>query len=240
MPDSSPTASPATASTLTIQQIFAGPMGNCLYIVADEATSKAFIVDPAWDPIGLIDRVESEGMTVEGVLLTHTHPDHMGGDIFGQSIPGLKEMDQDPRGRELDIWVHSAEASRVTSVAGIPESRLRVLEDGHSVALGDQAIEVLHTPGHSPGCVCFLSGDQMIAGDTLFVQGCGRVDLPGSDIDAMYHSLQRLAQLPENVRFYPGHNYGPAPSSTIGEERETNMYLRVPSLENWRFLMNGM
>lgn len=220
-----------------VRQILAGPMGNCLYILGDPKEEKAFIIDPAWDPVGLYHAAEQDGYSVEGVILTHSHQDHIGGEIFGQYIDGLRELDQYV---QLPIRIHSSEAHRVTELTGIPSDRLSAFEDGNILELGSLEIEVLHTPGHSPGSVCFHCGDHLISGDTLFVQACGRTDLPGSSIDDMYHSLKRLAALPENTTVYPGHNYGPTPTSTIGNERQWNMFVRVPDLDRWRFLMTNL
>ena len=101
-----------------------------------------------------------------------------------------------------------------------------------------QHVTFLHTPGHTPGSQCFLVGDRLVAGDTLFVQGCGRVDLPGGDPEQMYYTLtQRLAKLPASTVLYPGHNYGPSETSTIGDELELNPYMRIRSIEDWRRLM---
>ncbi len=221
---------------LFLRQVPAGPMGNCLYILADGQQRSAYLVDPAWDPVGLLEMARAEGFTVDGVLLTHTHQDHVGGEIFGQHIPGIAELLEVA---ELPLHVHEAEAQRLVEITGAPEGLVRRYRDGDRLAVGSLEMEVLHTPGHSPGSSCFLGYGELIAGDTLFVQGCGRVDLPGSDPDAMFHSLQRLAALAPETRVYPGHNYGPTPSSSIGAELQQNMYLRIPDLDRWRFLMSG-
>jgi glyoxylase-like metal-dependent hydrolase (beta-lactamase superfamily II) len=223
--------------TFHVRQVPAGPMGNCLYVLGNPEARKAFIIDPAWDPVGLYQAAEADGYEVEAVVLTHSHQDHVGGEIFGQMIPGLRELDQHV---ELAVHVHSLEAARVRELTGIPNERIQTFEDGDQLKLGDASIEILHTPGHSPGSVCFLAGHHLISGDTLFVQACGRTDLPGSNIDDMFYSLQRLSGLPEETRVYPGHNYGPTPTSTIGNERQWNMFMRVPTLEKWQFLMNNL
>jgi glyoxylase-like metal-dependent hydrolase (beta-lactamase superfamily II) len=123
-------------------------------------------------------------------------------------------------------------------VTGVSDSDLRKVDDGDSLSLGDVQIRFLHTPGHTPGSQCFLVEDRLVAGDTLFVQGCGRVDLPGGDADQLYYSLtQKLAKLPPATVLYPGHHYGPTKTSTISAELEQNAYLRIQSLDDWRRLM---
>jgi glyoxylase-like metal-dependent hydrolase (beta-lactamase superfamily II) len=225
-----------TAPTVFLQQVFAGPMGNCLYLLGDQDSKEAFVVDPAFEPLGLVEVAETAGFTVVGVLATHVHPDHVGGDLMGFAIPGVRELLAE---RDLPIHIHAVEADRLELQTGTPKSNVRRYRDGDVFALGELRIRVLHTPGHSPGSSCFLVGRHLIAGDTLFVQGCGRIDLPGSDPDAMFRSLRRLAELPPETQVYPGHNYGPRPTSTIGDELRHNAYLRVESAEQWRRMMGG-
>jgi glyoxylase-like metal-dependent hydrolase (beta-lactamase superfamily II) len=125
-------------------------------------------------------------------------------------------------------------------VTGLEETDLKRVDDADKVRVGEIEIQFLHTPGHTPGSQCFLVDNRLVAGDTLFVQGCGRVDLPGGDPDAMYHTLTgKLAKLPTDTVLYPGHHYGPTPTSTIGDELQHNHYMRVRSLEDWRRLMRG-
>ncbi len=99
-------------------------------------------------------------------------------------------------------------------------------------------MKAIHTPGHTPGSQCFLAGSSLVSGDTLFTEGCGRVDLPGGDAGQMYHSLtQVLAKLPEETVLYPGHNYGAKPYSTMGEQKHENYFMRIRSLDEWIRLM---
>ncbi len=215
-------------------QIQAGPMANFVYVLADSATRKAWVVDPAWEPLAVVRIAQEQGYEVVGVLATHFHQDHIGGDIFGQHVPGVRELRAE---FDVPMLIHEAEAERGAEMAGCPPDRVEAFHDGDILELGDLRVEVLHTPGHSPGSCCFRTGSHVLTADTLFVQGIGRIDLPHSDVDAMYHSLQRLKALPPDLAIYPGHDYGPESSSTIGRELQWNAYLRPSSLEQWRAMM---
>jgi glyoxylase-like metal-dependent hydrolase (beta-lactamase superfamily II) len=215
----------------------AGQMANFMYILGDPASRAALIVDPAWDVASLLDVAREDGYDIEGVLVTHYHPDHVGGNLFGMKIEGVTRLLEEI---SVPLYVNKHEADGLRKVTGVSESDLRRVDDGDTVKIGEREIRFLHTPGHTPGSQCFLVDGRLIAGDTLFVQGCGRVDLPGSDPDAMYHSLTgKLAKLPPETVLFPGHNYGATPTSTIADELRHNVYLRIPSLEQWRLLMQG-
>ena len=213
----------------------AGQMANFVYLVGDRETRECLVVDPAWDVRDLLDVAERDGMKISGVLATHYHPDHVGGDLFGLSVQGLRElMTLCP----VPVHVMKHEAEGVRIVTGLSAGDLAVHEPGDTVMIGAIPIALIHTPGHTPGSQCFLVGNRLVSGDTLFVGGCGRVDLPGSDPDEMYLTLtQRLARLPGDTVLYPGHHYGPTPTSTLDVERRTNHYLRIRSIEDWRALM---
>lgn len=215
----------------------AGQMRNFMYLLGDSATREAFIVDPAWDVRSLLDVAEADGYTVRGALVTHYHPDHVGGDLWGVHVEGLARLLEQAA---VPVYVNKHEADGLKKVTGLEESDLKRVDDADRVRVGEIEIQFLHTPGHTPGSQCFLVDNRLVAGDTLFVQGCGRVDLPGGDPDAMYHTLTgKLAKLPTDTVLYPGHHYGPTPTSTIGDELQQNHYLRVASLDDWRRLMRG-
>ena len=112
-----------------------------------------------------------------------------------------------------------------------------IAADGERLKLGAVEIEVLHTPGHTPGSQCFKVKNTLISGDTLFINGCGRVDLPGSNAEDMYHSMCKLCSLPDDTLLLPGHNYGHVPNATMGETKKTNLYLRIDDLETWSSIM---
>ena len=132
------------------------------------------------------------------------------------------------------VHVNKHEAEGLKVVTGVSSSDLVVHDSGDVVTVGDVPITLLHTPGHTPGGQCFLVGDRLVAGDTLFVDACGRIDLPGADPAAMWDSLHnKLAKLPDEVVLYPGHDYGPTPTATMGEQKHSNPYLQVPTLQHW-------
>ncbi len=221
-------------SSLYFQQIPVGEMANLAYLVGSRETRECLLVDPAWSVDALLDRAEADGMKVTGALITHYHQDHIGGQIFGQSIEGLDRLlSRNP----MPIHVNKHETAGVEKVSGCSKSDLVSHEGGDTIELGDIRVRLVHTPGHTPGSQCFLveergRPDALISGDTLFLGSCGRVDLPGADPEAMYHSLNvTLKELSDDTLLYPGHLYSTEPVSTMGEQKRSNPYLRVTSLE---------
>lgn len=213
----------------------AAQMVNFSYLIGDTETRECLVVDPAWDVKGLVDAAAADGMQVAGALVTHYHPDHIGGDLFGHSVEGLPQLLEI---RAVPAHCNKAEAAGVRHMTGLSGSDVVLHEAGDAIAVGGVTIELVHTPGHTPGSQCFLVDGRLVSGDTLFVQGCGRVDLPGSDPAEMYRTLtQRLAKLPATTVLYPGHHYGPTPTSTLGDERRDNYYLQPRSLDEWLGLM---
>lgn len=215
---------------------FATQMANFVYLIGDEEQRVCMVVDPAWDIPGIVEFTERENMRLTGALVTHYHPDHIGGDIFGHSISGLAELISSC---PVKVHVNDAESEGVKQITGLSESDLARHQGGDDISIGDIKVKLLHTPGHTPGSQCFLAESSLVSGDTLFIGGCGRVDLPGGNPDQMYHSLtQILARLPEDTLLYPGHNYAERETSTIGDEKKENYYLNVGGLEDWRRLMH--
>ena len=215
----------------------AGQMVNFVYALGDTATREAVLVDPAWDVAGLLDLLRADDMRLVGVLATHYHPDHIGGSMFGFRVEGIRSLLERAA---VPIHVQAAEAAGVKVVTEVSDSDLRKHQGGDVLSVGKVDIQLLHTPGHTPGSQCFLVDDRLVAGDTLFVQGCGRVDLPGGDSEEMYRTLtQRLARLDDDIVLYPGHHYGPVPHARLGDERRTNHALRVRSLQDWQRMMGA-
>jgi len=214
----------------------AAQMVNFVYLIGDREARECLLVDPAWDVKGILDLCARGEMRVTGVLATHSHPDHIGGDLFGRAIEGLAALKE-----LLDVPVHvnRAEAEGVRLMTGMTAGDLMLHDGGDEVLAGEVPVRLVHTPGHTPGSQCFLvSGQALVSGDTLFVQGCGRVDLPGGDSDEMYRTLtQRLAKLPDDVLLLPGHDYAENPTSTMGEQKQRNACMRISSIEDWRQFM---
>lgn len=210
---------------LYFKQVSIGPMQNFVYLIGSLRARECLIVDPAWDTDALLELAQRDDMKVSGALVTHYHPDHVGGAMGGFRVPGgVAELIAKQPGR---IHVNKHEADGLKKITGLSESDLVRHEGGDVIELGDVQIELLHTPGHTPGSQCFLVRKRLVAGDTLFIDGCGRVDLPGGDAAQMQTSLRRLADLPDDVVLHPGHDYGQVPSASIGDQKRTNPYIQM-------------
>jgi glyoxylase-like metal-dependent hydrolase (beta-lactamase superfamily II) len=185
---------------------------NMSYVLADESGGRGLVIDPTGDLSHIMKTIETEGLRIEYVLNTHGHPDHTSGNKRIAAETGAK------------IAAHR--------LAGIKKDV--ALEDGVLLRVGRLEVKVIHTPGHTRDSVCFLVGGRLFTGDTLFVGECGRTDMPGGDAGAMYESLfNRLMKLPDDIEIYPGHDYGPRPTSTIGHERKTNYVLERRTKEEF-------
>jgi glyoxylase-like metal-dependent hydrolase (beta-lactamase superfamily II) len=211
-------------------------MRNFAYLIGDRQSGDCVVVDPAYAAGDLVDTLEADGMHLSGVLVTHHHPDHVGGSMMGFELKGLAELLERV---SVPVHVNSQEALFVSRITGIPMSDLTSHEHGDKVSIGDIEIELLHTPGHTPGSQCFLLDGRLIAGDTLFLEGCGRTDFPGGDSDEIFRSLQKLAQLSGDPTVFPGHWYSAEPSASLSEVKRSNYVYRVANLEQWRTLMGG-
>jgi glyoxylase-like metal-dependent hydrolase (beta-lactamase superfamily II) len=204
---------------LYLRQMELGPMQNFVYLVGDRERGECVAVDPAWEIDTIVRTAEADGMRIVGALVTHTHPDHVGGDLFGMDIPGAAALLERVRAK---VYVHAAERE---VLRGFGSDVARV-EGGTELPVGRFTVTFIHTPGHTPGSQCFLVDGRLISGDTLFINACGRTDLPGGDPAEMHRSLtQRLAKLPDETILLPGHNYG-GETSTIGAEKRRNPFLR--------------
>jgi glyoxylase-like metal-dependent hydrolase (beta-lactamase superfamily II) len=208
-------------------------MVNFAYLIGDRETGDALAVDPAYNVRELVETAAADGMRITGALVTHYHPDHVGGDLMGYSIEGAREL-LAMEDVAAPLHVQRAEAPGVKRVTGASDSDLVLHDSGDEVRAGDVPIRLLHTPGHTPGSQCFLVDGRLVAGDTLFLEGCGRTDLPGGDAEAMYESItQRLAAVPDDTVLFPGHLYSPEPSATMGETRRRNYVFRFSTRDAW-------
>lgn len=211
-------------------------MVNFVYLVGDREAKECVVIDPAWGVRDLVDIATADGMKLVGALATHHHPDHVGGDLMGMaSVEGIASL-LEVQG--LKIHCHADELEWIRRGTGVSATDLVPHGSGDTVEVGKVPLKLLHTPGHTPGSQCFLVENRLIAGDTLFLQGCGRTDFPGGDRDEMYRSLhERLATLPDDTVLFPGHRYSPADSASLGETRRENYVFNVRTIDDWRGLM---
>lgn len=202
---------------LYLQQLELGPLQNFVYLIGSLETRECAVVDPGWDVPRILAAAQQDEMRITQVLVTHTHFDH---------INGVEEI---VRATDAQVFVHKKEVSQLP-VAG---SSVTEVEGGQQLQVGPVTLTLLHTPGHTPGSVCLQVADKLVAGDTLFIGGCGRCDLPGGDAETMYQSLSRLRRMDDLLTVYPGHNYAPQPSATLGKEKTYNPFLCAPDLDSF-------
>ncbi|MEW5894328.1 MAG: MBL fold metallo-hydrolase [Candidatus Omnitrophota bacterium] len=209
--------------SVILKQMKIGPMLNFVYFIGSEKTGEIAVVDPAWDIDYLLKEAALNSFSITRILLTHGHPDHTDG------------ADELARRFNVPVTISIEEAPFYT-----PDCRnLEAVRPGSFIEIGDVRIECIGTPGHSPGGMCFKCEDILLTGDTLFINGCGRCDLPGGDAKNLYHSLYDvILKLPDSTIIYPGHHYGTLNFSTLEEQRKSNPYLKCRSEQE--FLRNRM
>ncbi len=205
-------------------------MVNFSYAIGDRASGECLLIDPAYAIDDLVDTVEADGLRVTGALATHYHADHIGGSMMGHSIEGIAALMERC---ECPVHVQAAEAPWISKTTGLGADVLATHRPGDVVRVGEIDITLVHTPGHTPGSQCFHLDGRLISGDTLFLDGCGRTDLPGSDPEQMYHSLKTLASMPDGTIVFPGHRYSVPSSATIETIRDSNYVFRPTSAEQW-------
>lgn len=189
---------------MIIRQLKIGYMDNFCYLVGCEKTRKALVIDPGSDVERIVSEAEVEGLEIETIVNTHAHGDHTAGNAKLKALTGAS------------IIIHSLDAD------GYPRADVR-LSDEKTLQLGEITFDVIHTPGHTPGGICLHAQGQLFTGDTLFVGDSGRTDLAGGHRPTLGASIRRLMELPNDTVVWPGHDYGPTPSSTIGWEKRNNV-----------------
>ena len=214
----------ATSNQLAQQMV------NFVYLIGDKSTRECMIIDPAYAVEELLSIAEQDEMKVVGALATHYHPDHVGGSMMGANIDGIATLLEKT---DIPIHVQELEAQWIMRTTGVSANHLHQHQPGDTVKVGDIEICLVHTPGHTPGSQCFLVDNRLIAGDTLFLEGCGRTDLPGSNPEQMFESLQTLAALPDQTVVYPGHRYSDPSSRSLTEVRQTNYVFKPKTKADW-------
>lgn len=201
---------------MIVHQIPVGSMQNFTYIVEDEDTSEAIVIDPSWDLDEIMRTIQKNNLKVKYIVNTHHHFDHTIGNDTMKTQTGA------PIVQYKDSTIkHDLEVS-----------------DGEKIKFGNSELTVIHTPGHSKDSMCLVGDGKIFSGDTLFVGTCGRVDLPGGDARELYHSLvDILRKMDDNLLMYPGHNYGSTPTSTLGTQKKMNFVMQPRTEEEFLEIM---
>jgi glyoxylase-like metal-dependent hydrolase (beta-lactamase superfamily II) len=233
------------ANDLYFVQQLVGDMQNFAYLIGSRSTRQAFVVDPAWNVKGLLDRAAKDGVEVVGALVTHYHQDHVGGEIFGHRIEGVAKLlelapDADPRPQARGRGRAPGDGARRPAISWSTRGGDRLDPRPHLRPPAPHPGPHPRQPSASSSPRPTPGGEQaghLVAGDTLFLDSCGRVDLPGSDPRAMYESLAALRRLPDETTLFPGHLYSPEGHDALGHQKRTNPYLRAASVEHFLELM---
>ena len=204
------------APAVYLKQLELGPMQNFIYLVGDPATREAAVVDPGWEVPAILAAAEQDGYRITRAFVTHHHFDH---------VRGLTELLQ-----AVDVLVHVHRSD--APLLDVEPGSLKPVAGSETIRVGGVPIQLIHTPGHTPGSQCLLVDGRLLSGDTLFIRACGRCDLPGGDPRALYDSLaKKLKVLDDATTLYPGHNYAETPTARLGEEKRLNPFLAAPSLD---------
>ena len=223
---------------MILRQVEIGPMANYVYLLGCTETRDAAVVDPAWDVPAILRLAAADDLKIRHILVTHGHPDH---------VNGLGELLEKTDAR---VYLHNEELGFMRDVARIFSMSVEFMTDrslnftavgdDQQISVGKLDVRILHTPGHTPGSQCFLVNRSLLSGDTLFIDSCGRVDLPGSDPEKMWFSLnRRLAAVDDGTTLYPGHNYADRPTASMGDQKRTNPSMRFTSVERFVQAMRG-
>ena len=206
---------------MIVRRLAVGPLEANCFLIGDEDSRKAMVIDPGDEPDRIMAGVKADNLSLEYIVCTHAHFDHVG------AVPDIKDetgakiiIHKD----ELEIYQGARDMAAFWGydIAPLPEADILV-EDGDEIRLGSLSFRVLHTPGHSPGGMCLFGAGVVVTGDTLFAGAVGRTDFHGGDINKLKESFQRLLSLPPETEVLAGHG----PNSTIGRERSENFFLKL-------------
>lgn len=201
---------------MKVHQIQVGDMQNFSYILEDEETEEAIIIDPSWDLKNIEQAIKRNDLKIKYIVNTHHHIDHTLGNEAMAKLTGAKIIQHEASELKHDLTV----------------------TDGDKITFGDSELSIIHTPGHSKDGICLVGDGKIFSGDTLFVGNCGRVDLPGGSSKELYSSLfEIISNLDDNLVLYPGHNYGPTPTSTLGKEKATNFVMQKRTEQEFTAIM---
>lgn len=200
---------------LLFEQMELGPMQNYVYLVGDKNVGTVAVVDPGWEADVILQRIKDLNMKLGAVWLTHGHFDHI------SSVEELLDVQNVP------VYISEHEKPILPKLSFKPV----FVGDGQKICIGSIEAECIHTPGHSPGGQCFLIDGKLIAGDTLFIDHCGRMDLQGGSPAQMYDSIQKIMKLPDDTIIYPGHRYHQLCCDTLANQKRTNPFMNSTRAE---------
>ncbi|MEK6982934.1 MAG: MBL fold metallo-hydrolase [Nanoarchaeota archaeon] len=210
---------------MIFKQIPVGQMQNFSYIIGDENSHEAVVVDAGWEVDKIIDIADKEKLKITKIVLTHSHYDH------------VQKVDELALKANAVIYSHELDYNEIIKFIKNNTIKTIKLKNNDEIKVGSIKIKVIHTPGHAPGAICLLFENKLLTGDTLFVNAIGRTDLAGGDAIKLFESLQKLKKLNDNVEVYPGHDYGDVPYSTIGKEKKDNPYFKCETKEEFLSLV---
>ena len=201
-----------------VHQFELGPWDNFQYFIGDKEARSCAVVDPAWHLPTILAEAERLDVRIDAVLCTHSHFDHV------DQVEALLKV------RDVPVYMLRQEID----FSGFRCENLRPSSPGDTVKVGGVEVTLLHTPGHTPGSVCYRVRDAVVTGDTLFVDGCGRCDFVGGDPEVMWTTLRKLCDdLPGDTTMYPGHNYGDTPTATLDAQLQSNPYLVLETVKDF-------
>ena len=210
---------------MIFKQIKVGPMQNFSYIIGDQDSKESVVVDTGWETDKLIDLCNKEKLSINKIILTHSHYDH------------VQKIDELASKTNAAVYFHEEDHNEIKRVIKNPNIKIIKLKNNDEIKIGNIEIKVIHTPGHTPGAICLLFENKLITGDTLFVNAIGRTDLAGGDSIKLFESLQKLKKLKDYIEIYPGHDYGEILFSTIENEKKNNPYFMCNTKEQFLNLL---
>jgi len=210
---------------MQLTQIRLAKMANFCYLIGDEVSKTCVLIDPAFETDRILAEVDNMGYRVTHIINTHGHSDHTAGNDAIKAHTGAKLLIHAKDAGRLGKVLHST-FSRIIGGKGSPEADV-LLQDNDVIQIGAVRLKVLHTPGHTAGGICLYSAGHIFTGDTLFVGAVGRTDLPGGSMKQLLNTIhEKIYTLPGDTVVWPGHDYGPTPSSTVQREKDTNPFTR--------------